>query len=107
MSQKIKVLKPSGIFDGTKASEFRQEINDLVQEGIKYILIDLKKVSFMDSSGLGALVLILKTVRTAGGRLFLTSINEQIKMLFELTNMDKVFEIISDKEDLEQRLFKS
>ncbi len=107
MSQKIKVLKPSGIFDGTKASEFRQEINDLVQEGIKYILIDLKKVNFMDSSGLGALVLILKTVRTAGGRLFLTSINEQIKMLFELTNMDKVFEIISDKEELEQRLFKS
>jgi anti-anti-sigma factor len=58
----------------------------------------------MDSSGLGALVLSLKTVRSAGAKLFLCSINDQIKMLFELTSMDRVFEIFSSREELEQKI---
>jgi anti-anti-sigma factor len=55
----------------------------------------------MDSSGLGALVLALKTVRAAGSKLFICSVNEQIKMLFELTSMDRVFEIFPTREDFE------
>ena len=58
----------------------------------------------MDSSGLGALVLILKNVRSAGATLFLCSINEQIKMLFELTSMDRVFEIFSNREEFEEKI---
>jgi len=53
----------------------------------------------MDSSGLGALVLALKAVRMAGGRLFVCSINEQIRILFELTSMDRVFEIFETPEE--------
>ncbi len=85
MSSDVQVLQPQGILDGTKASQFRQEISNLVDQGAKTILIDFKDVSFMDSSGLGALVLALKTVRAAGSKLMVCSINEQIKILFELT----------------------
>ena len=67
MSAVIKVIQPSGILDGTKASEFRQEISDSVNKNseggdnkINVILIDFQDVTFMDSSGLGALVLVLK-----------------------------------------------
>lgn len=104
MFSNIKVIEPSGILDGTKASEFRQEISQLVQQDAKFILIDFKDVTFMDSSGLGALVLSLKTVRTAGARLFLCSINDQIKMLFELTSMDRVFEIFANRQELEEKI---
>lgn len=58
----------------------------------------------MDSSGLGTLVLSLKTVRNAGIKMFLCSINEQIKMLFELTSMDRVFEIFDNREEFEKIL---
>jgi anti-sigma B factor antagonist len=58
----------------------------------------------MDSSGLGALVMALKNVRSAGAKLFICSVNEQIKMLFELTSMDRVFKIFSSKEDLEETI---
>jgi anti-anti-sigma factor len=61
----------------------------------------------MDSSGLGALVLSLKTVRSAGGKIFICSINDQIKMLFELTDMDRVFEIFNNREELEQKILGS
>ena len=101
MSPVIKVLQPSGILDGTKAGHFRQEISNLVESDVDIVLIDFKDVTFMDSSGLGALVLALKTVRAAGGKLFICSVNEQIKMLFELTSMDRVFEIYPSREDFE------
>ena len=58
----------------------------------------------MDSSGLGALVLALKTVRGAGLKMFVCSINEQIKMLFELTSMDRVFEVFENREEFEQKV---
>jgi anti-anti-sigma factor len=101
MSPVVKVVQPSGILDGTKAGQFRQEISDLVEANADIVLIDFQDVSFMDSSGLGALVLALKTVRAAGGKLFICSVNEQIKMLFELTSMDRVFEIFPNREEFE------
>ncbi|MBE9124602.1 MULTISPECIES: STAS domain-containing protein [unclassified Coleofasciculus] len=102
MSPVVKIVQPSGILDGTKAGQFRQEISDLVKSNVDIVLIDFQDVTFMDSSGLGALVLALKTVRAAGGKLFVCSVNEQIKMLFELTSMDRVFEIFPTRADFEE-----
>lgn len=101
MSPVVKVVQPSGILDGTKAGQFRQEISNLVDSGVDIVLIDFQDVTFMDSSGLGALVLALKTIRAAGSKLYICSVNEQIKMLFELTSMDRVFEIFPNREEFE------
>jgi anti-anti-sigma factor len=101
MSAVVKVVRPSGILDGTKAGQFRQEITKLVESNVDIVLIDFSDVTFMDSSGLGALVLALKTVRAAGGKLFICSVNDQIRMLFELTSMDRVFEIYETREAFE------
>jgi anti-sigma B factor antagonist len=68
----------------------------------KLILVDLKEVTFMDSSGLAALVTAFKTVRSSGGKLCVCSVNQQIKMLFELTSMDRVFEIFADRDEFIQ-----
>ncbi len=102
----VEVIKPKGILDGTKATEFRQKVGETVESGAKVILVDFTDVTFMDSSGLGALVFSLKTVRDAGAQLFLCSLNEQIKMLFELTSLDRVFNIVSNRAELEQNLKK-
>ena len=103
MNPTIKIITPEGILDGTKAADFRSQIDLSVSEGVEIILVDFKDVTFMDSSGLGALVLALKTVRGAGSKMFLCSINEQIKMLFELTSMDRVFQIYTDRKEFEQK----
>ena len=103
MNPVVKIIAPQGILDGTKATNFRSEVDLSVSEGAQIILVDFTDVTFMDSSGLGALVLALKTVRGAGLKMFLCSINEQVKMLFELTSMDRVFEIFSDREEFKQK----
>ena len=98
----VKYIEPSGILDGTKATSFRQEISAQVNAGASVVVIDLKEVTFMDSSGLGALVLALKTIRATECELVVCSINEQIKILFELTSMDRVFKIFPNREEFEK-----
>ncbi len=100
----MKVVQPTGILDGTKAGQFRQEISQLVEDKAEVVLIDFRDVTFMDSSGLGALVLALKTVRASGGKMFICSVNEQIRMLFELTSMDRVFQIFASRDDFDAHL---
>ena len=102
MNDFVKIFQPSGILDGTKANEFHQEIGDSLEKDTTIILIDCQDVTFMDSSGLGSLVLLLKTVRAAGANIFLCSLNDQIKILFDLTGMDRIFTIFSSRDDFER-----
>jgi len=104
MPFKIQVIEPSDIFDGEQAGKYYQEIEKMIVNKISMIVIDFKNVTFMDSSGLGTLVQYLKMTRDAQTRLLLCSLNQQIFMLFELTGMDRVFEVFDGREELEQNI---
>ncbi|ARV61288.1 sulfate transporter [Nostocales cyanobacterium HT-58-2] len=104
MSPVVKVITPFGIFDGVKGHELRQEINDIATTEFDIVLIDLQDVKFIDSSGLGALVSVAKSVRNAGRKLYVCSINDQVKMLFELTKMDRIFEKFADQEEFKRQV---
>ncbi len=99
--QEVKVVQLSGSLDSTQSQEFKQSISEIVnrEDYVKVLLIDLRNLTFMDSSGLGALVLAFKALRSAGKRMVICSINEQVRILFELTGMDKVFEIFPSQEE--------
>jgi len=107
MTHLVKVVQPSGSLDATKSQEFRQKISEIVEResGAKIVLVDFQDVTFMDSSGLGALVLAFKALRAADRKLVICSINEQIRILFELTGMDKVFEIFPNQEEFHKVTF--
>ncbi|OKH18783.1 STAS domain-containing protein [[Limnothrix rosea] IAM M-220] len=95
----LKTFHPTGIFDNIKVLEFRDDVlKSLTDEGKKHILLNFSGITFMDSAGLGSLVLLLKTVRAHGGTLYLCHVNQQIKMLFELTNMDRIFKIFTTEQ---------
>ncbi len=104
MSPKVITLQPAGIFDGTKADDFRQQINAALESDADLILLDCQHLNFIDSSGLGVLVVALKAVRAAGRQLFLCSINHQIKTLFELTDTYQLFDIYEDRTAFETML---
>ncbi|HEY9697773.1 MAG TPA: STAS domain-containing protein [Trichocoleus sp.] len=95
----VKVIQPKGLLDGVNGNQLQQEVATTIQAGASQILINFESVSFMDSSGLGALVIALKRVREAGRRLALCSLNDQVKMLLDLTDMDGVFEIFGSQEE--------
>lgn len=101
MSSNIQVIEPVGILDSTKAEEFRQSVEEVLQNGAEVILVDLKDITFIDSSGLGTLVVLLKKIRGLNRSFCICSINDQVRMLFELTSMDRVFEIYENRQSFE------
>lgn len=104
MADHVEIVEPVGILDGVRGNQLRREVSDIVAAGANFVLIDLQHVNFIDSSGLGALVSAMKTVRGAGGKLFVCSINDQVKMLFELTKMNRVFETFADRDEFNQKV---
>lgn len=97
MNSEIKVIKPSGIFDGSLAGQVCHEVDSYMKEGLKVVLIDMESVTFIDSSGLGGVVNAFKTARSAGGKLVLCSISDQARMLLEITGMDQIFDIFPNQ----------
>ncbi|WP_420473273.1 STAS domain-containing protein [Noviherbaspirillum sp. ST9] len=80
--------------DASVALAFKQEVQQVVESGEKALVLDLADVQFMDSSGLGAMVSILKALG-AGGRLAVCNVTGAVLSLFKLTRMDRVFAIAS------------
>lgn len=101
---KYKVLKPSGLLDGQNANQIRREITDSLDLGVNIIRVDFQEVSFVNSSAIGALIASLKMVRAKGGEMFLYSLNDQVRMIFELTKMDQIFKISDDRIELNEEL---
>ena len=65
----------------------------------KKIVVDLEKVNYIDSSGLATLVEILKKTKTQGGSLGLAGMSDKVKSLFEITKLDKLFQITRNQDE--------
>ncbi|RCJ36461.1 sulfate transporter [Nostoc minutum NIES-26] len=104
MSESVTVLELSGILDGIRGNELRREVSAIVANGSEILLIDMKEVKFIDSSGLGALVSAMQIVRNANGKLFVCSISDQVRMLFELTKMDRIFQTFTDQDEFNRQV---
>lgn len=76
--------------DASVVSAFKQQVLEAIDGETKNVLLDLSHVEFIDSSCLGALVSILKSV-SGQGELVLCSLNGTIQNLFKLTRMDRIF----------------
>lgn len=99
MSQTVEVIAPVGRLDISNAAQLRRQVQELADKKPHVLLVDLQEVVFMDSSGLGALVSALKTMRGVGAEMVLCSPNEQVSMLFELTSMGKIFKIYKSRQE--------
>ena len=85
--------------DANNSEELKGELHRLFEGGIKDLVIDLKEVLFIDSSGLGVLVSGYKNASTNHGSLKLSSLQSQVKSMFELTRLHRVFDIFVTVDD--------
>ena len=86
----IGVVRPTGRLDLLTAIEIRQRVAQVIAAGSCRLIVDLAEVSFIDSSGLAALISALKAARLAGGDLRIARLNDQARQLVELTSLDRV-----------------
>ena len=104
MTAIVKTLEPTGMLDGATTNELKNQVTEVIRQGADIVLLDMKGVNFMNSSGIGALVAILKMVRAKEKQLYLCGLTDQVKMIFQLTKMDRVFKHFVDPGEFEAKV---
>jgi anti-sigma B factor antagonist len=95
----ITVLAPSGRLDVVGAPALKEAVSEAMKNGHPRLVIDMEGVTFVDSSGLGSVVSALKQVRTSKGDLRLAAPNQQVRVVLELTTLDRVFPYFATVEE--------
>lgn len=94
------IIEPDGELDVSTSPMLKEELNRLIEGGCRRIIVDMTKVSYMDSSGLGALVVAHKSVG-ARGTLALVGCRPAVERVLRFTQFDRVLELYRTFEDLE------
>ncbi|MGM0609208.1 MAG: STAS domain-containing protein [Candidatus Muiribacteriota bacterium] len=79
-----------------------EEVNLTFEEVLtqnKHLLLDLSKLNYVNSSGLGIFINLLKNMRKLNKKFIIINPAEEVKMLFDITSLDKMFEIVKTKEE--------
>lgn len=85
-----------GEVDVYTAPALKDRLVSLIEDGCVNVIVDLDKVSFIDSSGLGVLVGALRRARERDGAVRIVCARENILKIFRITGLDKVFPIFAD-----------
>lgn len=105
ISNQILALEPEGYITAANASGLEQELTAAVMtQEYSVFLLDMDKVEFLDSSGLVALVSTFRLTESLGKRFSICSTSPSVRIVFELTGLDKIFEIFDDRAAFELAL---
>ena len=89
---------PVDELDASNAGEFKRDVAPVLQANTKVVL-DLSRLRFVDSSGLGAMLSCLRQLSAKSGDLKLCGMSKQVRALFELVRMHRIFDIYGTKEE--------
>jgi len=92
-ANEVIILELSGEIDINTSPEVRKAFDQLIKEQRKKILLNFADVAYIDSSGLATLVEMLQRLKRLGGTLRLTNLSEKVKGLFEITKLERLFNI--------------
>ena|SRR5215212_5811082 len=92
-------LVVSGEIDVFTAPLFKQAVVNLVADGQRHLFLDMRDVTFMDSSGFGALLGATKRLRPDGGSLNLIGCNRTIQRMLHLTRLDTILGLYESEEE--------
>jgi anti-sigma B factor antagonist len=96
----VVILEPKGkIMGGPDATMLHDQLHELIDKDKRRVVIDLSKVEWMNSTGLGILISGLTTLRNNGGELKLAKVTDKIESLLTITKLITVFENYDDIEE--------
>jgi len=88
-----------GEIDIFNSSEMKKSLTDLISQKNTDMVLDCKYLDYIDSTALGALVGVLKNVKSYGGSIYLRNVKPSLSKLFKITNLDKVFLLEGDNSE--------
>jgi len=100
----IELFELEGELDFYTSPDFRDKLQAMMQKQVKKIVINLKKVTYIDSSGLATFVEVLQKMKRYDGKLVLTELAPAVRSVFEIAKLDKVFSLTESESDALQLL---
>ena len=94
--QRPNVLPLDGEIDLHVSPEVAEELHSMVAKKPTMLVVDLAKVTYLDSSGLAVLIEAMQNVQTYGGKFALANVQESVQHIFEIARLDQVFRIFPD-----------
>ncbi|MEJ2050142.1 MAG: STAS domain-containing protein [Calditrichota bacterium] len=89
----VAVITVTGnMMGGPETTALHDKVKSLIADGLKRVVIDLKGVKWMNSSGLGVLMACMTSLNNAGGNLKLASVTEKVKSLLMITQLMRIFD---------------
>jgi anti-sigma B factor antagonist len=101
----ICILALKGRLTVGESSSLRDKINEVLAAGHKNVILNLQHVDYIDSTGLGSMVICFTTLKKAGGALKLVNPNKRNIELLLLTKLHTIFEVFSDEQDAVNSFF--
>lgn len=93
----VPVIELTGEVDAYTCSRFRESMIEVIEDGGTSLIVSMKNVEYIDSSGLGTLVGGLKRVSERSGKIAIVCKNSQIRKVFEITGLERVFPLYENE----------
>ena len=96
LNQGPNILPLEGEIDLHVSSEVAESLRTMIAKKPKQVVVDLTKVTYLDSSGLAVLIEGMQNVQEYGGRFAVAGVQESVKHILEIARLDQVFQIFPD-----------
>jgi len=96
----VKILLSHEILQTSLFPNFYKEIERLIASGGKILMLDFSKINFLKNSELMAVVAIVKLVRDSACILLISAMSQQVRILFELTGLEQIFQCLPPLEEV-------
>jgi len=100
MSVIVKIILSHEVLEKSQFSQFQKEIQRLIESDGKILMLDFSNINFLKNSELMAVVAIVKLVRDSACILLISAMSEQVRMLFELTGLEQIFQCFPPPEEV-------
>ncbi|MBI5464944.1 MAG: STAS domain-containing protein [Ignavibacteriales bacterium] len=95
----IAILEPRGsLIGGDETDDLKAKAKDLLEQGNKKLLLDLGGITYVNSSGIGALVSIRSMYQKASGKVKLCNLGKGVQNVFVITKLTSVFDVEEERE---------
>ncbi len=105
LARDFATFQPQGYLSAANAGEFLQQLTEIVNSSTKSsLLVDMQQVEFIDSAGLMALIKGFHLAKDLDCVLSICSVAPSVRMIFELTQLDKVFHIFDNQDSFRETI---
>jgi anti-sigma B factor antagonist len=98
-AENTQLIQLDGALDFSSSPDMRRKLSELAEKKPSKVLIDLKKVTYLDSSGLAIFVELFQKMRRYNGKLVFFNIPQSVRNVFEVAKLESVFQLVKTREE--------